>query len=129
MSAEEPAPLVFALRIMPRAEQDILAAARYMAASAGEAAAQEWQEGLFAAIASLATLPYRCALAREERLFLREVRQYLFREAAGGAAYRVLFRVADGGPDAPTISILHVRHGAQAAIMRAEARDIEDAEE
>lgn len=125
MSMEEPHPTVYALRIMPRAEQDILAAARYMADAAGEAAAQEWQEELFAAISSLGTLPRRCAPAREERFFSREVRQLVFRRGANTAAYRVLFRVVDGGSDAPTVFILHVRHSAQAPLMQAEAHDLE----
>jgi plasmid stabilization system protein ParE len=97
MTTEEPLPTVYALRIMPCAEQDILTAVRYMADAAGEAVAQEWQEELFAAISSLGTLPRRCALAREERFFSREVRQIVFRRGANRAAYRVLFRVVDGG--------------------------------
>lgn len=127
MSTQEPGPAAFALRILPRAEQDILAAVRFVAGVAGDAAAQEWREEMFAAIASLGTLPRRCALAREERFFLREVRQMVFRGAGNGAAYRILFRVADAGADAPTVFILHVRHGAQAPLAGPEARDIEGA--
>lgn len=84
---------------------------------------------MFAAISSLATLPRRCVLAREERFFLREVRQLVFRGTAGSAAYRVLFRVADGGQDAPTVFVLHVRHSARVPLTRAEARDVEQGEE
>jgi len=126
MSTEEPLPAVYALRIMPRAEQDILAAVRYMADAAGETAAQEWQEELFAAVSSLGTLPRRCALAREERVFSREVRQIVFRRGANTAAYRILFRIADGGLEASTVFILHVRHGAQAPLTEAEASTIEN---
>lgn len=120
---------IYALRVLPRAEQDILAATQQMADTAGDAFAEDWQEGLFTAISSLATLPSRCALAREETYFKREVRQLLYRKTAGSAAYRILFRIAGGAQDAPTVSILHVRHGAQAPLTQAEARNIENQKE
>ena len=91
--------------------------------------AREWREGLLAAIASLAENPRRYAVIAEQARFRHETRQLLYRRTSGGPALRVLFSINEGGEmDAPTVSILHVRHGAQHPITRRKARMIEGQE-
>lgn len=122
--AEEPAP-AYALRILPRAERDIRAALLRLAELSGDAVAQAWYENLYTELAALSINPARFARTREDRLFRREVRQLVYRRTPSGVAYRVLFTVVAGGQDAPTVAILHVRHGARRDVTRAEARSIE----
>ena len=72
--------------------------------------AQDWYQGLFNAIASLKSMPRRCALARENRFFSQDIRQLLYGQ--GQNTYRILFTVLDEQPE-PTVRILHIRNAAQ----------------
>jgi plasmid stabilization system protein ParE len=58
-------------------------------------------------IYSLEEFPTRCAVASESETLGIEVRQLLYGER--GAAYRILFRVAEEG----CVRVLRVRHGAR----------------
>ena len=52
----------------------------------------------------------------------------LYRRTAGGPAYRVLFVLRENSDDAPTVTIIHVRHAAHKPMTRKEAREIEASE-
>lgn len=88
----------------------------------GAEVGRAWYDGLRSAIALLSQNPRRHAIISENQRFRREVRQFLYRRTPRGAAWRILFTVQE---DAPTVSILHVRHAAQKPITQAEARQIE----
>jgi len=96
-----------------------------MAELAGPEVARNWYIGLFDAFATLSQNPRRQAIIAENSRFRREVRQLLYRRTTAGPIWRLLFTVVDGEYDAPTVNLLHVRHGAQRPITRAEARQIE----
>jgi plasmid stabilization system protein ParE len=80
----------------------------YLAHEVGEAG-RKWLDGLEKSIASLASLPFRCPLARESKDFPVEIRQLLYGRTPH--IYRILFTV----PDSETVVILRVRHGRQLA--------------
>jgi plasmid stabilization system protein ParE len=116
---------IYALRFTDRARTDIDAAHARFVALAGQVVADAWKDGLFEAVASLSTMPRR-ALASEQRRFRHEVRQLIYRRPGSDVAYRVLFTIVEEAEDAPFVRIVHVRHGAQRPISRAEAREIEE---
>lgn len=125
MSQDNGASLHYALRVLPRAERDIEAHTVRMAELAGPDIARAWYQGLFDAVATLSQNPRRQAVIAENSRFRREVRQFLYRRTPDGPAWRLLFTVVEGTEDAPTVTLLHVRHGAQRPITQAEARQIE----
>jgi len=129
-NGEEEADRVYAVRLDPRARADVDAAHTRFAEISGDAVADEWQNGLFAAIATLARLPRRQLVAPENRHFRREVRQLVYRRRPGSVAYRVLFTIKpDAADEAPFVYVVHVRHGAARPMTRAEARKIAAEEE
>ena len=82
--------------------------------------AQNWYQGLLKAIASLKSMPRRCALARENPFFSQEIRQLLYGQ--GQNTYRILFTVLDDQPT-PTVRILHIRNAAQQTLGELESED------
>ncbi len=72
--------------------------------------ARQWYTGLLAAIASLAQMPKRCSLARENDYFSQEIRQLIY--GKGRNLYRVLFTILENG-EISTVRILHIRYGKQ----------------
>jgi plasmid stabilization system protein ParE len=68
--------------------------------------AHQWAVGIMDAINSLKTFPARCSLAPENEYFPQEIRQLLYGKGRG--VYRVIFTIKGD-----TVSILHIRHGAQ----------------
>lgn len=118
-------PTSYAIRLHQRAQRDIDEALLRLADLAGEQIAAEWREGLLDALATLAARPRRYPLAREDRLFRREVRQLVYRRTPGGPAYRALYTVYEADDEAPFVFVLHIRHGARRPLSRAEAGEIE----
>ncbi len=78
--------------------------------------ADRWFRNLMNKIATLQFLPRRSALAVEHEIFPEEVRQLLHGDRKN--VYRILFTICDD-----TVSILYVRHSAQAPLTR---EDIEE---
>jgi plasmid stabilization system protein ParE len=72
-------------------------------------AAVKWHEGLMQAVRSLADNPERCGIAPESEWYPGEIRQLLYGKRRG--VFRVIFEVKDD-----TVTILRVRHGAQALL-------------
>ena len=122
----------YALRIQPRAERDIAGLLRHQEEQAGQDSARAYYAGLFAEIATLSASPRRFPLAPERRYFHQEIRQMLYRRTPGsGPVWRVIFAITGeepGAADPPTLSIIHVRHGAQRPISRRESGEIEGIE-
>jgi plasmid stabilization system protein ParE len=75
--------------------------------------ASQWYAGLLEAISSLAQMPKRCPLARENEHFSQEIRQLLY--GRGRNSYRVIFTIVEG-QDISTVRILHIRHTSQQTI-------------
>ncbi len=123
---EEPAAWV--IRMTRRANSDKLAAWIHFAETANVEIADAWRQGLDAEIAKLAQFPAMWPLAEEDKLFRESVRRMLYRRTPSGPAYRVLFVLRENPDDAPTVTIIHVRHAAQKPMTRKEAREIETSE-
>ena len=69
-------------------------------------AANEWYNGLMAALASLEENPKRCPTAPDQDAFPEEVHQFLYGRRRD--VYRILFSVRG-----VTVYVLHIRHGSQ----------------
>ena len=121
-------PLIWAIRFTERAREEILVAEDYLLATAGAGAAVEWSSGLIVEAGKLAQYPTIWPVAEEDSLFRQTVRRLLYRPSRRSQTYRVLFVLRQTPEDAPTVSIIHVRHSAQAAMTASEAREIEEAE-
>ena len=106
-------PQFWAIRQTVRADTDVLAASVYIAERTGIEAARTWVNGLKAEIAKLAQFPALWPLAEEDKLFRESVRRMLYRRTASGPAYRVLFVLRENPDDAPTVTIIHIRHAAE----------------
>jgi plasmid stabilization system protein ParE len=118
----------YALRITPQMEQDVRMAFERFIEMSGIDVAQAWRSRLTEQIASLSTNPTRFPLVTEHRHFHREVRHLVFRRSLSSVAYRVLFWVNEGGDDAPTVVVFHLRHAAAKPLSRKDARAIQETE-
>ena len=119
----------FRLRLTERAHRSLNEATIYFAETASPDIAVAWREGFYAVLTPLSEAPRRFPRAPEP--FRREVRQVTYRRPGSRVVYRVLFTIIgeeEGSPDAPTVLILLVRHGAARPLTRAEMRQIESAE-
>ena len=122
----EEQPPSYALRLTERAQRDVDAATVHLIETTSPGAAVTWREGLYEALATLATFPHSHPSVPEQ--FRREVRQILYRRPGSRTAYRIQFTVvgeAVTAPDGPTVIILHVRHASARPITRTEIRAIE----
>lgn len=113
---------VYPLRIVGPARDDIDEAYAHFVQTSGESIADAWQDGLYAAIARLATTP-RLQVAPESRRFGLEIRQLVYRRRSGSPAYRVLFVIVEAEDEPPFVRILHGRHGARRPMTWAEAQE------
>ena len=121
-------PLIWAIRFTSRAKADSAAALTYFTNKEGIEIARAWKNGFDAEVAKLAQLPMRWPVAEEDKLFRESVRRLLYRRTPTGPAYRVLFALRQNLDDAPTVTVIHVRHAAQKSMTRKEAREIEASE-
>ncbi len=121
---------VWAVRFTNRAREDARSAWEFYAQTAGEGVADDWQEGLEDAAASLAQMPSRIPVAPEADLFgPPPVRRLIYRRAPGSPAHHLFFRIYDAefAPlDAPFVRILALRHAAMAPLTEDEAQAIEN---
>jgi plasmid stabilization system protein ParE len=124
-----PEPQSYALRFQERALRDIDAAYVRLAELSSADIADRWLDELRDTIATLAETPRRFPIAPER--FSREIRQILFRRSGSRITHRIMFTITGEGNDAsdsPTVTILHVRHGAAKPLTRPETRQLENLE-
>jgi plasmid stabilization system protein ParE len=128
--ADDGEPMVYAIRIAPRARREAMEAALWLAEQTGDAdLAREWQRGLDSALATLATNPQRfVVLPRETRLFGigRDIRRLLYRRTPDSAAYLVFYTVAETSDDGPRVSVIHIRHASRRPLTPKEARALRE---
>lgn len=115
----------YPIRITENAEDDIQAAYTRFEKSEGVEIAEQWRQGLFAAVVSLSLSPFR-PLVREQSVFTKPVRFISYRRTRHSVAYRVLFVIVDADLERPFVRLVAVRHGAQSDISTDEARQIEE---
>ena len=111
---------VYVVRPSDRVADQIEAEHKRQEKQRSPAAADEWEDALADAIASLATYPKRRRSAPEDKLFQRIypghiLRQLVYQQTRTSPAWRILFSVHDADKnDPPTVRIQMLRHGAQA---------------
>jgi plasmid stabilization system protein ParE len=121
-------PRRYVVRLTDRARGEIERAYEGLRDAAGVRVADEWQDGLVAALRTLSTFPQRCPLIPEAGEFTREVRHLLYRRPRSGRSspvHRLLYFIQEDEQDAPRVFIVHVRHGAAAPLTEEDARSIE----
>jgi plasmid stabilization system protein ParE len=96
----------YRINILPVAKADIKAAAKWIRQNDSQQKAKIWLNEINDAVASLDTLPARCALAAIDNAFEEEIRQLLYGKGKG--VYRILFTIQD-----KTIVVLRVLHSAR----------------
>ena len=84
--------------------------------------AREWYDGLLKEIASLSSMPKRCALARENQYFSKEIRQLIY--GKGRNSYRIIFAILES-EEVSTVRILRIRHAAQQTLGENQESDEE----
>lgn len=129
ISADETQPpVIWALRLTEAAQEDLAAAWRHLAATAGEEVANDWSHKLLSALASLARWPERTLVAVENPYFSQTVRKFIYRRTSRSVAYQIFFYLVTSPDDAPTLRVIHIRHATRAPMTRMEAWQIEQAE-
>lgn len=120
--------IIWALRFTGKARANLDAGREHFVQTAGEEIADAWQDGIETEIAKLSRLPERRPIAQENPRFKATVRSLSYRRSPTGPVYRILFTVQPASKDGPTVTVINIRHGAQATMTRKEAREIEAAE-
>jgi plasmid stabilization system protein ParE len=121
--------LVYAIRLTAAARDFIEEQHSRMMTFGGKDAADAWRMDILKAIGTLATLPHRCVVAKENALFPNAVvRQFLYQRRRGSAGYRVLFTIHEDTDDAPFVRIQFILHTAQAPMTEWPADEDEDAD-
>lgn len=113
-------PTIYAIRVSEQARRQINLEMVRIYDDMGDAAAIVWGNGIDQALAGLATLPERCAIAPENDLYRKgTLRQFLYRRRRGGPSWRILFSVREADENDPaTVRVHQVRHGAQAPLTK-----------
>lgn len=112
----------YAVRLTTTARKQTSAAFFWINDSTGIDAADEWQSGINAVWASLATLPYRCPVADENRFYQKNhpgasLRVFLYRY--GRSTWQILFTIheAEGG-DQAYVKLHQLRSAAQKPLTK-----------
>jgi plasmid stabilization system protein ParE len=96
--------MAFRVEITPQAEQDANLILEWLLSQHADETGLRWFERLKEAIASLAELPRRCALAPENASVPFEMRQLLYGHKPH--IYRILFTI-----EGEAVYVLRIRHG------------------
>ena len=118
--SEDASDKVYAVRLAGGVARTIASEYERLEELTGPMLADRWRDGILDTIQSLATLPERCVIARENPLYQEgtgasdTIRQIIYQRRRGGPAWRLLFTVHEADEnDPPTIWVRHIRHGAQ----------------
>jgi plasmid stabilization system protein ParE len=103
--------MAFRVEISPRAFDDLDGIARYIKQQASFGQAEEWFNGMIAAIRTLEHLPHRCRVADESQELGQEVRLLLCGKR--NRQYKVYYSVQQTTPSTGTVRVFHVRHWAR----------------
>lgn len=105
--------MIYQIEISSVAEAEADQAFLWLSRNTSLAKARQWYAGLLTTIDSLAEMPKRCPLARENEQFTLEIRQLLY--GKGRNAYQILFTILENQAT-PAVRILHIRHTAQKSL-------------
>jgi len=107
--------MAYRVETTARAECDADNLLKWLLAQDAGGAGLRWFEGLEKAIATLAYMPERCAIAPENARVSFEVRHLLYGRKPH--VYRVLFTIEDDA-----VYVLHIRHGRRKPLTRLSSR-------
>lgn len=123
MSDEKPeTERIYPIRISVPAAADLDEAHERFEELIGTEHADEWKNGLFGAIRTLAVMPRKHNIAEESQKFGYEVRELSY-QLRRGVIYRVLFQIVLAEDEPPFVRILHIRHAARKSMTKAEAQE------
>jgi plasmid stabilization system protein ParE len=114
--------MAFRVEIAPRAFQDLDEIAGYIERQASFEQAEEWFNGMIAALGTLEELPHRCPIAPESRAIGQEV--WVLLHGKRNHRYRVFYSIRQKTPATGNVRIFHIRHWARNRLNADELREL-----
>jgi plasmid stabilization system protein ParE len=116
------------IRYTRRARSEVYEGWKFFADHASEVIADQWEEELEEAISHLASSLIGEIDEDATQLLGKPTRKMVFRRRGSAVAYQVYYQIREDPLDAPTIQIMHIRHGARKNITREESLLIKEAD-
>ena len=117
----------FSVEIEPQAFDDIDELASAIRRGSSFEIAQQWFNGMMAAIASLSEMPERCALAPEAEELGDAIRLLL--HGRKNRSYKIYFKVQRESQTNGKVLVFHVRHWARRPLTEDELDELMDDQE
>ncbi len=114
--------MAFHVEISPRAFNDLDEIAHYIMEHGSFEQAEDWFNGIIAAIRTLEDMPHRCPIADESQEVGQEVRLLLYGKR--NRKYKVYYSVRQRTPSTGTVQIFHVRHWARTTLAAEQIRKL-----
>ena len=114
--------MAFRVEIAPRAFNDLDEIATYIEQQSSFEQAEEWFNGIIAAIRTLEDMPERCRIADESEELGQEVRVLHYGRC--NRKYKVYYSIRHRTRSAGTIQVLHVRHRARQSLEIDQLREL-----
>jgi plasmid stabilization system protein ParE len=112
--------MAFRVEISPQAFKDLDEITQYIKQRGSFEQAENWFNGIIAAIRTLENLPHRCQVAKESEELGQEVRLLLYGKR--NRRYRVYYSVQPTTPSTGIIRVFHVRHWARQSLKTDQLR-------
>ena len=114
--------MAFRVEISPRAFNDIDEIARYIQQQSSFEQAEEWFNGIIAAIQTLEDMSSRCPVADESEELGQEVRLLLYGKR--NRKYKVYYSIRQRTVSTGTVQVFHVRHWARRSLNAEQLRQL-----
>jgi plasmid stabilization system protein ParE len=114
--------MAFRVEISPRAMSDLDEIARYIMQQGSFDQAEEWFNGIIAAIQTLEDLPSRCPVADESADLEQEVHLLLYGKR--NRKYKVYYSIQQKTPSTGRVRVFHVRHWARKSLSSDQLRGL-----
>lgn len=114
--------MAFRVEIAPRAFNDLDEIATYIEQQGSFEQAEEWFNGIIAAIRTLEDMPERCRIADESDELGQEVRVFLY--GRRNRKYRVYYSIQPETRPTGTVQVFHVRHWARKSLGTNQLREL-----
>ncbi len=114
--------MAFRVEISPRAFNDLDEIARYIKRQSSFEQAEEWFNGIMAAMRTLEDMPNRCPVADVSEDLGQEVRLLLYGKR--NRKYRMYYSIRQRTPSTGTVRVFHVRHWARKSLNTDQLREL-----
>lgn len=114
--------MAFRVEIAPRAFQDLDEIAEYIKQRGGLEQAQEWFNGITAALRTLEHMPGRSPTADVSKELGQELRLLLYGKR--NRTYKVYYSIQQRTPSTGTVRLFHVRHWARKSLNSDQLRQM-----